>query len=719
MKLELRQRRDSLIKSNTSQVAFLILFSLATTWFAGCSHRGATRLAPIESAPCQDVLQQIEYPDLMPDPCDDEPIPYSGTPVTISNYQEQIPLDMTLEQCVELTLANSKVLQKLGGVVVNSPAVASTLFDQAIVETGQGSVEAALSAFDAQSNNSFFYNRSERKFNNPLAGGGADALISNTSNSRFELSKQTAAGTSFAGRTLIDYNRTNIPIATPGNPFGNRFGSTYDWVSQLEFRQPLLQGRGTAVNRIAGPNALPGQYNGVLIARIRSDISLSDFEASVRDLIRDVENNYWELYFAYRDLDTKMTARDSARKIWENRKLRFENGVGRPDEEAQARQQYFSFQLQAQNALTGILGGQLGVLGAERNLRRLMSFPGSDGRLIRPISEPAIAPVVFDWEAAQQQALDRRVEIRRQKWTVKQRELELLAAKALNKWRFDFVGQYGFRGFGDDLFGNGNSEDGSAFRGLINGDLDDWQLGVELGGAIGNRVGHLAIRNAELNLVRERALLKEQQRQIILDLNAAYTQVDSSLQAIRASFNSRVAAQEEFEAKLKRVVEGQDQVFFLLDVEQRAAASESAVHRSISDYNLALLNYAYATGSLLSRFNVSLAEGPWSDAAEQNATCKAYRFTQDGKACQDTCPVSAGPYNQVTYPTSRQQTDGDIVSERQIEGELQREKVIEEESEGQLEDSEPPKPELIPDTTSRETSKGPFAKAKALFGGWK
>ena len=181
-----------------------------------------------------------------------------------------------------------------------------------------------------------------------IAGGGADSLISNTSNSRFELSKQTAAGTSFATRTLIDYNRTNIPIATPGNPFGNRFGSVYDWVSQMEIRQPLLRGRGAAVNRIAGPNAAPGQYNGVLIARIRGDISLTDFEAAVRDLIRDVEVNYWELYFAYRDLDTKLTARDSARKIWENRKLRFENGVGRPDEEAQARQQYFSFQLQAQ-----------------------------------------------------------------------------------------------------------------------------------------------------------------------------------------------------------------------------------------------------------------------------------------------------------------------------------------------------------------------------------
>ena len=106
------------------------------------------------------------------------------------------------------------------------------------------------------------------------------------------------------------------------------------------------------------------------------------------------------------------------------------------------------------------MNGQLGVLGAERNLRRLMGLPASDGRMIRPITDAVIAPVVFDWDAAQQQALDRRVEIRRQKWTVRQRELEVLAAKALNKWRFDFVGLYGFRGFGDDLFGNGGTPEG-------------------------------------------------------------------------------------------------------------------------------------------------------------------------------------------------------------------------------------------------------------------
>ena len=587
---------------------------------------------------CDSQTLRIEYPQLSSvsdlQPADQL---YSATPVTLSNFESIESKEMTLDECVATALANSEVMQKLGGVVVNSPGATTTLYDPALIETSGGGVEAALSAFDAQFRGGFVYNRSERRFNNLFIGGGAAELISNTSNFNFEISKQTASGATFAARSITDYNRSNSPA--------NNFGSSYDIVNQLEFRQPLARGRGTLVNRIAGPNAAFGNYNGVLIGRIRTDISLADFETAVRDLVANVEANYWELYFAYRDLDTKVEARNAARKTWENRQLRYENEVGRPDDEALARQQYFTFKSQAQNAFAGVPSGQLGVLGAERNLRRLLGITGSDGTLIRPSTEPTVAPVVYDWAEAQRQTIERRVELRRQKWTLRQRELELVAAKALNRWQFDFVGNYGFRGFGDNLFGSRSRFNGSAFDGLINGDLDDWQLGLELNGAIGNRQGHVAIRNAELNVSRERVLLEEQQRQLLLDLNAAYTEVDRALAAVKVAVNNRIAAEEEIEPKRQRVEEGQDQVFFLLDAEQRLATSESSVHRAITDYNLALSNYELVTGGMLRRFNIHLTEGESSDGAKAASQRKASHFNQNGNALYDIQAI-AKPTNQ-------------------------------------------------------------------------
>lgn len=638
------------------QICLLIAFSLLLTALSGCARHRAQKIqfkTEDCGVPCQSLMQQVDYANLKQDCIEPADMLVGQAPLTISNYEEQKTLELTLEECVELALANSDVLQKLGGVVVDAPAAVNTLYDQALTETRVGSVEDALSAFDAQWNGGLFLARNQRKFNNPLFGGGVNSAITNLGGYNASLVKQTANGTQFAVRHFIDYNRSNLPIATPATPFGNRFASVFDVVNRFEIRQPLLRGRGTAVNRIAGPNALPGNYNGVLIARIRSDISLTDFEISVRNLIRDVERNYWELYFAYQDLDTKLAARDSSRATWENRNLRLKSGVGRPDEEAQARQQYYNFQNQAQNALTGTALGQLGVLGAERNLRRLMGQLSSDGHLIKPISEPAVAPIMFDWAQSHSQALEHRPELRRQRWVVKQRELELCAARALNQWQFDLVGQHDNRGWGDQLFGNSGVEDGNALASMFSGDLNDWRVGVELGGTIGNRRGHLAVRNAELNLVRERSVLAEQQRQITHDLNAAYTEVDRALAVLRTSFNSLIAVQEELDPKRKRVQEGQDQVFFLLDAEQRGAAAESAVHRAVVDYNLALMNYAFLSGELMTRYNVHLTEGPWSAEAQQNAVRKAGRYpVVGGSASNDVAPVSAGTYNQNVSTTA-------------------------------------------------------------------
>ena len=42
----------------------------------------------------------------------------------------------------------------------------------------------------------------------------------------------------------------------------------------------------------------------MVLARINVDISLADFEGGVRNLVSDTEQAYWELSFAWRNLET-------------------------------------------------------------------------------------------------------------------------------------------------------------------------------------------------------------------------------------------------------------------------------------------------------------------------------------------------------------------------------------------------------------------------------
>jgi len=499
-----------------------------------------------------------------------------------------------------------------------------------------------LSDFDAQFATGLYLNHDERRFNNPIAAifGGS---VTAHNEFRAEIFKTAPTGTRFAIR--------NITLNDRSNSASNAVPSVYDTLFQAEFRQPLLRGFGVQVNRIAGPYATPGRYNGIMLARLNTDISLADFEAAVRDLLRDVERAYWELLYAYHDLDSKKEARAFAARVWENQKERVRTGKGRPDDEALARQQYYAAQALVENALSGASPTGQGLYTAERTLRRLLGLPPTDGRLIRPVTQPSLAPVEFSWEESLQEALTRRVELRKQKWVVRHRELELIAARNMRLPQLDLVAQYGYRGFGNHLFGQypGPQIPGSsAMANLFTGDLQAWQLGVEFNVPIGNRIGYVAERNAELQLARERALLREQERDIAHTLAEAFTELDQSYVLTRSTYNSRIAAMQERDAKERRylVTEGP---FFLLDAQQRLTRSETAFYRSVIDYNLALLNVQYARGTMLDQMQVFLAEGPWSDLAHYSAARQSRRFRDCGTVghvLQDTAPVSAGAYDQ-------------------------------------------------------------------------
>ena len=107
-------------------------------------------------------------------------------------------------------------------------------------------------------------------------------------------------------------------------------------------------------NRIAGPynpftptatGLNTPAFDGVMLARINVDISLADFEGGVRNLMFDVENAYWELYFSYRALEASKAGRDSALQTWQKIHALYMVGArgGEAEKEAQSRAQYFLF----------------------------------------------------------------------------------------------------------------------------------------------------------------------------------------------------------------------------------------------------------------------------------------------------------------------------------------------------------------------------------------
>jgi outer membrane protein TolC len=586
----------------------------------------------------------------------------SLAPRTISTDEPANYRDMALSEAVQIAFTNNDVLRDVGATVVRAPDNTRTKFDTAIVETDPVTgIESALSAFDAQWTSSLFSEKNDRAINNEFFGGGTRLLGQHVGALQSQISKRSVTGTELAARKIVEFDGNNAP--------GNLFDSAWTIKVEGEVRQPLMQGAGLQYNRIAGPTRTPGVYHGVVLARLDTDVELAAFEVAVRDYVSNIENAYWDLYYAYRDLDAQIAARDAALDTWRRIRALYDAGRrgGEAEKEAQAREQFYRFQEEVQNSLggrlfdgtrtgNGSLGGTFrgtgGVLVAERRLRRLLNMPASDGELLRPADEPILAPVHFDWNEVAFESVERRAELRRQRFLIRRRELELIASKNHLMPRLDAVGRYRFRGFGKDLLETDGGLYGrfdNAYDDLMSGDFQEWQVGVELDVPIGFRRAHTAVRNAELELARSRALLKDQQEEVIHGTANSIAELDRAFVVSQTSFNRLQASREELAAVTAAFEADKASLDLLLDAQRRVAESQSRHYRTLAEYAIAIKNVHFSKGTLLEYDGVYLAEGAWPEKAYEDAAALERRRGRQRRMsyASSLAPVvSRGVYDQ-------------------------------------------------------------------------
>ena len=593
-----------------------------------------------------DKATDIDYPDVKHDPLPDAQ--YAKAPHSLINTDEFEFWDLSLEEAVSAALANSKVIRSIAQVrqtrqvgqgVAGPPETLSlnpdftpTIYDPAIQESGQNGVETALAAFDAQWNTSVFWEKTDRPQNVDNDAGSlifARLLDNDRANFESELTKRAATGTQWSFRNISTYDASNRPLRVQASEWLTSF--------EAEARHPLMRGGGTQVNRVP-----------VMLARIRTDISLVQFNQAVRDLLIEVERAYWDLYFFYRNFETAKVGRDSALGTWK----RIAAMGGGPnvagEQEAQSREQYFFFRGRLEEAKRDLLI-------AERQLRYLMGISPTDERVIRPSDNPTLAKVEFDWSDILTESLTRSPEIRRQKWLIQQRELEMIAARNTLLPQVDLVGLYRWLGLGDDLWSNDRNginfpDFGSnAFDELTEGRFQEWRLGVDVQVPLGARAGHAAVRNAQLTLAREKARLEDLELEVSHALTDAMQRLDASYALTQTAFLQRAAAETQVERLQAKVEVGAVTLDLLLDAQRREADAERAFFQSLLQYNLSILEVHYRKGSLLEFCGVAMQEGPWPAKAYFDALIRARQrdashYFNYGYTTPDV--VSAGPVSQ-------------------------------------------------------------------------
>lgn len=557
---------------------------------------------------------------------------HASSPITSKSLRENSEIqyrDVSVGEVLQIALENSEVLRELGGTILRQPEGIRTRYTPGLQQSDpRFGTHAALSAFDAQFRASANFNNNDRIFNNSFFAGGTNTFLQDLHEYRAEISKRTATGSLLIFRNVSDMDSNNAP--------GNLFPSAWNYYAEGEARQPLLLGAGLQYNRIAGPSGAPGLYNGILIARVNTDITQTDFEISIRDYVSNVVNVYWDLYYAYRDLDAKRRAMYGALESWRKVKAQVEAQQVSASKEAQAREQYYRFKQEVDDSLSGRLlqgtqtrngstGGTLrangGVQVTERRLRLLIGLPISDGSLLRPAQDPDEAEVIYDWEIVMQEALSQRPELRRQQLKVKRREMELLAARNFLLPQLDAIARYRFRGFGDDLIKHSGNQGGgtpvSAIGNLATFEHQEWLLGMEFSMPIGFRQGHAAVANAELALSHERAIHREQEREVIHDLSNALSDAVRAFESCQNCLNRYIASREVL-LSLQAEEQGDLPVDIdrILDAQRRVVEAEIRYHQSRAEYAVAQKNVQLERGALAGENDLWVIDGAGTTDAQ-------------------------------------------------------------------------------------------------------
>lgn len=567
---------------------------------------------------------RIAYPCI--DTVTTEAVASSHEPRNLHRRIEDPPREISLYEAMRTALTHNKVIETsaLGGIgskaVLTNPQIAASVYDPAIqasgVLFGRRSVESALADFDANFTTRMIWSRDD------LAGGTL-AGSGNRTNFTSALSKQFATG----GSITIghDWTRTGDPTRVPVDGMGTTQPLKYFGRLGAEIRQPLLAGSGVEYTRIAGPanpnfGAITGVSQGVVIARINEDVSIANFQIAVRDALRDIENAYWTLYFAYRQYDTAVVAHQSAFQTWRESKDRLDAGLLKPADELQAKDRLYETKANVELGLNSLFQ-------AEAELRRLVGLPMNDGTVLRPSEEPIMAEVLPDWKAALREGLTHRIELRRQKWNIKSLQLQLQAARSLVRPRFDLIAGYDINGAGESLTAQNDGAFRNAYRSFGTQDINSWNAGFQLSVPIGQRFARSQVRNLELQVTKATAVLASQEKNIAHDIATA-------IQDLAANYAAAQTSMKRFQAASRRVelYETERDVGTLtLDLVLRAQASKAqaqiALYQQIVDYNRALMNLKYSTGTLLQDNGIFLAEGPWAPEAECDALMRAAKRT--------------------------------------------------------------------------------------------
>jgi outer membrane protein len=458
-------------------------------------------------------------------------------------------LKLNLEQCRALTLENNLDLK----VQLISPAIAAERVDEE-----QAAFEAAFST-----------NLRFSKADTPTATYLDEISGSKVDYVRTGLGVQVPLRT--GGTVTFDLadNRIKTDAQTTFNPY---FASDLS----VSISQPLLRGAGNRANTHA-----------IRIAEYERQITDARTKLEVIRIISAVDRVYWRLYAARKELEVRKQQYDLAEALLEQAR-RF---VAAGDK---AQVEVIRTEAGVAQRLEAIIIAENSLRDRERELKRTLNKAGLEMQtptILVPATEPD--PVRYELEKQRlvATAIDSRMEMLELELQIAEdiSTIDYMHNQAMPLVNMDYT--YNMNGLGESR--------NDSFDLLFDKKFEDHRFGVQLLVPLGNEAAKSRLLQAFYQ--RRQRLATRDNREALIELEVlnAIDQLEANWQRILASRQSVILDGRLFEAEKRQFELGLGTSTDVLEAQTNFANSQSAEILALTEYQIALVDLAYATGTLL------------------------------------------------------------------------------------------------------------------------
>ncbi|MFO0828074.1 MAG: TolC family protein [Phycisphaerales bacterium] len=361
------------------------------------------------------------------------------------------------------------------------------------------------------------------------------------------------------------------------NAAGFNFDGTGEWASGVAFSisQPLLRNAGADVNTAS-----------IRIAEQDGQVVSARTKLETLRILADAEKAYWNLYGAFRELEVRQQEFELAKAQLERAKRRVNQGDAAEIEVTRAESGVGS-------TLENIILAGATLKQRVRSLKRLMNdpeLPIESETLLVPTTLPNPLGLKLDATELADRAVDNRMEMLELELQLASSAIEIAVAR--NQALPLFAIDYSYAPFGR----------GSTFGKSVSniGDFEEDQYDFAIRGEIpiGNEVAKNRLARTILQRLQRLATKDARRQAIRVEVFDAVLVLGTAWESILASRLETVLAARTYEGEKRQFDVGVRTSQDVLDASARLADAQSREVLSLAQWQIALVDIAYATGTL-------------------------------------------------------------------------------------------------------------------------